>query len=281
MGLLRGILFALLLLATSPAPAQSASYLLTLQHQMKALLESKSADVGMAALDLTTGTGINVNGTHHYPMASTVKVAVAATYLREVEAGHRSLSDTIDGHSADYQMHRMIIYSDNHAADALINNLGGPDTIEAWLTQNGIHGIRVDRTIAQLLRSKRDLWDRRDSATPLAMVDLLRRIDNGSLLDDSSRSYLLGLMRACETGKNRIKWLLPDGTLVEHKTGTLDGLSDDVGFITLPNGHRIAIAVFARGGSHRPRTIAEAARAVYDGFVSAVTYPFSVAVGGR
>jgi beta-lactamase class A len=76
-----------------------------------------------------------------------------------------------------------------------------------------------------------------------------------------------------------MKWLLPDGTPVEHKTGTLTGLADDVGFITLPNGHRIAVAIFARGGSNRPRTIAEAARAVYDGFLSAVTYPFSAAFG--
>lgn len=78
-----------------------------------------------------------------------------------------------------------------------------------------------------------------------------------------------------------MKWLLPAGTPVEHKTGTLNGLSDDVGFISMPDGHRIAIAVFARGGEDRPRTIAEAARAVYDGFLSLVTYPFSAAVTGR
>lgn len=268
--------------AAAPAAAQSSSnYLLSLQQQIASLLSSKSADVGIAALDLSTGTGISVHGNDPYPMASTVKVAVAATYLREVEAGRRSLSDTIQGHSADWQMHRMIIYSDNHAADALINNLGGPQTIEKWLEGNGIKGIHVDRTIAELLRAKRDLWDRRDSATPLAMVDLLRRIDNGELLDSSSRSYLLGLMRACETGKNRIKWLLPAGTPVQHKTGTLNGLADDVGYITLPDGRRIAVAVFARGGENRPRTIAEAARAVYDGFLSAVTYPFSATLGGR
>ena len=42
----------------------------------------------------------------------------------------------------------------------------------------------------------------------------------------------------------------------------------------MPDGHRIAIAIFTRGGSDRPRTIAEAARAIYDGFKSAFAWPF-------
>jgi beta-lactamase class A len=75
-----------------------------------------------------------------------------------------------------------------------------------------------------------------------------------------------------------MKWLLPEGTTVEHKTGTLDGLADDVGFISMPDGHRIAVAIFARGGSNRPRTIAEAARAIYDGFKSVFTLPFRPAL---
>ena len=81
-------------------------------------------------------------------------------------------------------------------------------------------------------------------------------------------------MSRCETGKNRMKALLPNGTPVEHKTGTLNGLADDVGFITLPDGRRIAIAIFTRGGSDRPRTIAEAARTIYDGFAKVLIWPF-------
>ena len=57
-------------------------------------------------------------------------------------------------------------------------------------------------------------------------------------------------------------------------TGTLDGLTDDVGFITMPDGRRVAVAIFARGGRDRPRTIAESARAIYDGFKSLVSWPF-------
>jgi beta-lactamase class A len=75
-----------------------------------------------------------------------------------------------------------------------------------------------------------------------------------------------------------MKWLLPEGTPVEHKTGTLNGLTDDVGFITMPDGHRIAVAIFARGGSNRPRTIAQAARTIYDGFKTIFSWPYRPAL---
>jgi beta-lactamase class A len=207
-------------------------------------------------------------------MASTVKVAVAALYLSQVDHGRRSLDDTISGVSARSLMKRMLIHSDNRATDMLIRDLGGPTAIHNWLQQNGVSGLRVDRTIAQLLSARRDLWDRRDSSTPTAMVDFLKRIYRAELIRPASRDYLLDLMAQCQTGKNRMKALLP-GVPVEHKTGTLDGLTDDVGFITMPDGHRIAVAIFARGGTNRPRTIAEAARAIYDGFTRVVTWPFT------
>ena len=70
-----------------------------------------------------------------------------------------------------------------------------------------------------------------------------------------------------------MKALLPWGTRVEHKTGTLNGYTSDVGYITLENGHRVAVALFARGGTDRPRTIATVARAIYDGFTRLFTWP--------
>jgi beta-lactamase class A len=81
-------------------------------------------------------------------------------------------------------------------------------------------------------------------------------------------------MRRCETGAARIKGILPPGTEVRHKTGTIGGTTNDVGIITLPGeaGH-VALAVFVKS-SRRPSTdvepvIAQIARAVYDYFLFA------------
>ena len=265
---------SLLAFAAQPAVAASSPSLSTLEQQLSDLISNKSADVGIAALDLNTGETVSIKGNTPFPMASTVKVAIAALYLAQVDHGRRSLDDTINGVSARNLMKRMLIHSDNHATDILLKDLGGPSAVHDWLQDNGITGLRVDRTIAQLLKSKRDLWDRRDSSTPVAMVQLLQRIYKAELIKPESRNYLLDLMAQCQTGKNRMKALLPFGTPVEHKTGTLDGLTDDVGFITLPDGRRVAVAIFARGGSNRPRTIAETARTIYDGFKSVFAWPF-------
>lgn len=274
----RGMTFVLTLLAlclAQPAAAASTPSLTALEQQLHYMIAGKSSDVGIAAIDLNSGESINVKGQTPYPMASTVKIAVAAAYLTQVDHGRRSLLDTIGKERARDLMARMLINSDNRATDLLMKDLGGPAAIQSWLDFHGFTGLQVDRNIAQLLRDPRDLWDRRDSSTPLAMVELLRRLDRGNILSPSSRSTLLNFMAQCKTGRNRMKALLPEGTRVEHKTGTLNGLSDDVGFVTMPDGRRIAIAIFTRGGSDRPRTIAETARVVYDGFRSVVTWSFS------
>jgi beta-lactamase class A len=268
------ILCWLLALGTQPAWAASSPNLRSLEQQLAFLVASTPGDVGVAALDLKSGEVVSVNGSEPFPMASTVKIAIAANYLAQVEHGRRTLNDTIRGRSAAKLMEAMIIHSDNYATDVLLADLGGPETVQAWLTQNRLSGLRIDRNIAQLLRSKRDLRDIRDSSTPEAMVELLRRLDRGKLLNPWSRAHLLGLMSRCKTGKNRIRGMLPFGTLVENKTGTLSGLTTDVGFITLPDGRRIAVAFFARGGTDRPSAIARAARTIYDGFAAAFRNSF-------
>ena len=275
------ILLSLTAFVAAPLSAASSPDLVSVEQQLQALMADKSADVGVAALDLNTGESLSIKGDTPFPMASTVKVAIAALYLSQVDHGQKTLDDTIHGQSVRSLMGKMLIYSDNHAADILFKDVGGPHAVHRWLVENGIQGVHVDRTIAQLLADKRDLWDTRDSSTPKAMVDLLRRIYRGDLIKPESRNYLLAVMAKCHTGKNRMKWLLPAGTPVEHKTGTLTGLADDVGFITMPDGHRIAVAIFARGGSNRPQAIAEAARAIYDGFRTLVTWPFRPAVAAQ
>jgi beta-lactamase class A len=261
----------------TPALAEAPAGLRFLENSLSSIADTSPGNIGIAALDLKSGEMVAVHGDELFPMASTVKVAVAANYLAQVEFGRRDLDERIGGQTASQLMARMIIHSDNHATDMLIRNLGGPAKIQEWLDQRGITGLRIDRNIASLLAAKRDLWDVRDSSSPKAMVELLRRLDSGTLLKPQSKSYLLRLMAQCQTGKNRMRALLPDGTRVEHKTGTLNGYTSDVGFITLPNGRRLAVAFFARSTPNRPQTIATAAKAIYDGFLYYLRSPFQTA----
>ncbi len=262
------------LVTAQPAAAASTPELVPLEQQLAALVSAQPTELGIAAYDLRSNSSICINCEAAFPMASTVKIAVAAAYLSQVDFGRRSLDDRIGSQTAGDLIQAMMIHSDNVATDRLIRNLGGPDEIHGWLKFHGLNkGIRVDRTIAELLSARRDLWDVRDSRTPMAMIELLKKIETGNVLKPASHAYLLGLMGRCMTGKNRIRGLLPYGVRVENKTGTLNGLTSDVGYIRLPDGRKVAVAFFARGGTERPRAIAEAARAIYYGFAAMPPYP--------
>lgn len=266
--------------ASQPAIAASTPELVPLEQQLAALVSAQPTELGIAAYDLKSNSSVCINCEAAFPMASTVKIAVAAAYLSQVDFGRRTLEDRIGSQTASDLMQAMLIHSDNIATDRLIRNLGGPDEIHGWLKFHGLKGIRVDRTIAQLLSAKRDLWDVRDSSTPMAMIELLKKLETGNVLKPASHAYLLNLMGRCMTGKNRIRGLLPTSVRVENKTGTLNGLTTDVGYIRMPDGRKIAVAFFARGGTERPRAIAEAARAIYYGFAAIPAYPRYASVAG-
>lgn len=262
------VVWVVALLFAQPAWAEAPLHLAQLEQRLAATAHENPGEYGFAALDLATGSVVSVNGSQPFPMASTMKIAVAAAYLAEVDAGRRSIYDPVGGTTALSLMDRMMVRSDNRATDLLIATLGGPAAVDYWLREHGLSGIRVDRNIAQLLSARRDLWDVRDSSTPVAMLELLRLIDGDRALTPSSRELLLDMMRRCTTGSNRIRGLMPYGAIVENKTGTLNRYTTDVGFLTLPDGRRIAVAFFARGGNNRPAVIATAARAIYDTFGS-------------
>lgn len=256
----------LLALFAQPAHAQTSPQLRAVEHRLAALATENSGEFGFAALDLRTGEVVSFNGQRPFPMASTMKIAVAAAYLAEVDAGRRSLDETIGGATALSLLETMLIRSNNQSTDILIGTLGGPAAVDSWLRRHRLSGIRVDRNIARLLADRRDLYDIRDSSTPVAFLGLLRLIDSGNALSRNSRALLLDMMRRCATGRNRIRGLMPPEATVEHKTGTLNGYTGDVGYITRPDGQRLAVVFFARGGENRPAVISTAARAIYDGF---------------
>lgn len=200
----------------------------------------------------------------------------------------------------------MLLISDNSATDVLLRTAGGPEAVTARMRALGIEGISVNRSTAQLIADwagvstlpPQDQWtpvtffvafaavkpedrktaatkfdsDPRDTSTPDGMAALLERIYRKDILKPESADLLMDIMRRCRTGDTRLKGLLPQGTEVAHKTGTIGGATNDVGIITLPdNAGHVVIAAFTRSsdkdGASRDRGIAEIARAVYDFFL--------------
>lgn len=200
----------------------------------------------------------------------------------------------------------MLLISDNTATDRLLDAVGGGEAVTNRMTALGVEGVRVDRPTIDLIgdwlgidhmpsaAGKR--WDDymelvedmpevdreaaaqafdkdpRDTSTPRGMAVLLEQIWNRDALGDSSSALLIDIMERCETGLNRLKGNLPDGTVVAHKTGTIGRTTNDVGIITLPGdaGHVIVVAFVKESEldvPDRERAIADAARAAHDYFL--------------
>ena len=196
----------------------------------------------------------------------------------------------------------MLTHSDNTATNVLTQLAGGPAAVTAWVKSVGVEGMRIDgdtngivgrfyglppsgepveAQLKKLMAANPGLGDMeskpnaafdddpRDTATPKAMVLLLSKIVDAHVLSPAGTEVLLGSMERCVTGLKRLRGMLPPGTEVRDKTGTIGGTVNDVGIITLPDGRgRIAIAVFikksAKPFEEREQVIAQIARSVYD-----------------
>jgi beta-lactamase class A len=112
----------------------------------------------------------------------------------------------------------------------------------------------------------------KDHGSPRGMAKLLAKIARGEALSPASTEVLLEIMRRDATGLDRIRGLLPRGTIVASKTGTLANTSqNDVGIVTLPDNTHLVIAVYTHGWTdeketEKDRIIAEIARAAWRQF---------------
>ena len=80
----------LLTMVATPATAASSPDLMSVERQLADLVSTRSGDFGIAAVDLTSGRNVSINGDRLFPMASTVKLAVAGTFLsRSIMVGAR------------------------------------------------------------------------------------------------------------------------------------------------------------------------------------------------
>jgi beta-lactamase class A len=289
--------------APLPAPArpvvftqtQRVTYGSGLEAQIHSLADPSQGRIGVAAIDLSTGRSLAVLGDQPFPMASTSKVAIVATFLDGVDKGFYRLDEQFpmmvpvrspkfssakapvrEGatYSARYLIERTLIYSDNQATDALLAVVGGPNAVNRWMRATGIAGFRIDRDIATLVRDDGEYnpahtVDPRDSATPAAMAQFLAGLYKGRWLSQSSRNFLFATMERCATGKNRIPGMMPADARVAHKTGSLNNTSSDIGVIETPDGRAIAVAIYVTGQGSKPARydrIATIARAIYDGY---------------
>jgi len=189
---------------------------------------------------------------------------------------HSPLQDKYPDGNVDIPLRELlqleISESDNVAADIALRTVGGPAIVNDYMESLGVQGFHLEDDEQGLARDVKVQY--RNWFEPAGAVQLLRRISDDSPLTAEHTRMLLQWMQDASSGAGRIKGKLPAGTIVMHKTGssgTRDGVAfatNDVGLITLPDGRRLAVAIFVTDSKAdddaRDAVIARIAKAAYD-----------------
>ena len=164
----------------------------------------------------------------------------------------------------DYAMLMMII-SDNTCADFLYHLVGAENIRRNVLEPLGLSHTRVDLSCAELFTTfggstpdmsiaeqyyryntgdfRNSVWyrcevEKSDMTTMQDLAKFLETVYQGEWYGRETCDKMLDIMKKCQTN-SRIPKYLPKGTVVAHKTGTFDRLSNDSGIVYTPKGDYI------------------------------------------
>ena len=278
----------------------------SLRTQVAAIAKDAGGIVGVSCELPGTKLNCDLNAHNHAPMQSMYKLPLALTALHLAKMG-KLLPDQGPGESTDVILDRKVRFlptdiipdsyspltdrypkadvdvtlreviqlavgvSDNGAEEILVRLVGGPLAVENYMHSLGINAIQVRYSERDLDRDENLQYQ--DWIEPTAAVELLECLVKNSPLSPTMNTFLLKTMADSQTGLEQLRAGLPPGTMLAHKTGhsgTHGGVTaatNDIGLVTLPDGRRLAIAVFVTDSraneTTRQRVIARIAQVVY------------------
>jgi beta-lactamase class A len=271
------------------SPSESA-----LPKQIREIASEARGKVSVACSLPKSSLNCDLEPHAHPPMQSVFKLPLAIAVLHQVELGalnldqpirflpedriphaYSPLQDRYPAAGVDIPLRELlqmtVSLSDNVAADILLRLAHGPATVGDYIASLGVAGFHLqdgERALHQDVSVQYQNW-----FEPAGAVQLLRRISDDSPLTRDHTDLLLTWMEDSRV-TDRLKGDLPPGTRAAHKAGTSDvdsgvaHATNDIGLITLPDGRRLAIAVFVTDSvadeATRRKVIARIARAAYN-----------------
>ena len=266
---------AILLTACRQPTGVSSDYKAELKKELTAIADSAKGDVGIALI--YDGDTLTVNNDAIYPMMSVFKLHQAVALCRMFEENGTSLdsvmtlrrseldpdtwSPMLKDHSDEeisLPMRRLLEYtlieSDNNASNEMFVRLMSPaacDSVIAGIIPRGSFEIRFNEAEMQADHSR--AYSNRTS--PLGAAILIDRLFTDTLVGKSYQDFIKSALLRCQTGPDKISAALSEteGITIGHKTGSgyrdENGrltASNDVAFITLPDGRHYSLAVFVK-----------------------------------
>jgi len=181
-------------------------------------------EIGASIIDLTNNARYDYGlGDTEYIAASTTKLLSAGLFLHDVEAGQARLSQPLGNSTAQAEMQRMIVISDDTAWEDFNNLLGHPALLQ-YAHSLGMNSYDPDN----------------NQITPDDLALLLARLYQGKLLNTQHTQLLLGYMAKADYTQY-IGAAITNGVKFYHKIGFLDDRVMDAAIID--NGKRPYVLV--------------------------------------
>ncbi|MFF7468534.1 class A beta-lactamase [Streptomyces sp. NPDC008092] len=238
----------------------------------------------MFARDTGSGARLGYRSGELFPMCSVFKTVAVAAVLRDLgegvldevvhyderdveRAGGAPVTGRPENLAAGMTVAQLcgaaVSYSDNTAANLLLEQLGGPVAVTRLCRSLGDGVTRLDRWEPELNSAEPGRVT--DTTTPLAIATTYAELTVGHALDGADRRRLTGRLRANTTGGERIRAGLPGDWTVGDKTGTgAYGTANDVAVAWPPGRAPLVVAVLsthadATAGADSPLVRAAAA----------------------
>jgi len=259
-------------LVATPSVAQPASRRFDAAELLR-VLEVGQARLGVCFLDTVTGEISGNRIEERFAMCSSFKLAMVAACLREADNGRLNLEEILHYSEEDLLPWAPITRkhlskgglsiatlaqaaqerSDGVAANLLVKRLGGPKAVTMKFREMGDTVTRLDRyepDLGLVLSA-----DTRDTTSPIAYAQLVRRILTGNILQQDSRARLLEWARNTSTGAKRLRAGLPVDWRTGNKTGTgrdegTTNKCNDVAITFPPGKNPIIIAAYFDSGEY-------------------------------
>ena len=221
------------------------------------------ARIGFAAYDYQSGRRWEYNANDRFPITSTFKALACAAVLERVDAGDEDLKRIVAVQESDLVPYApvtekrlggqgMTLYelcdaamsmSDNTAANLILRSLGGPRGVTGFTRRIGDRVTRLDRWEIELNEARPG--DLKDTTTPNAMAQNLRRLVFGDVLSTNSRRQLEDWLVGNKTGGPLIRAGVPEDWRVGDRTGAGGyGSRSVIAVIWPPDRKPVIVAVY-------------------------------------
>jgi beta-lactamase class A len=221
------------------------------------------ARLGVYVLDTGTGHAVAYQADRRFAYCSTYKALATGILLMRGAALGRVItyraSDLVEyspitsqhvstGMTLRAVMRAALEYSDNTAANLLLQQIGGPHQLQQALRRIGDPTTDSDRNEPSV--NAATPGDFRDTSTAQALGTDLRKFVLGHLLSPGRRQLLTSWLRHNTTGGPYIRAGVPVGWRVGDKTGNgYWGTRNDIAIAWPPRGAPYVIAILSNRGS--------------------------------